>query len=50
MAVILIPFLGRLGSAVGKDDVHHNARRRRRIRTGINLLSKNVFDLLPTRV
>ena len=39
MAVILIYMLyflgvGSLGSAVGKDDVHLNARRRRRIRKG----------------
>ena len=34
---------GRLGSAVDKDDVHRNA-------TGINLLSKNVFDLTTTSI
>ena len=27
-------FLGSFGSAVSRDDVHHNAKRRRRIRTG----------------
>ena len=41
MAVVLLLcylsflFWGSLGSAVGKDDVHRNARRRRRIRTGL---------------
>ena len=29
-------FWGSLGSAVGKDDVHRNARRRRSIRMGSN--------------
>ena len=46
MTVILsvlfeLPFLGRLGSAVGKDDIHRNARRHCRIHTGINLLYTN---------
>ena len=31
-----LPFFGILGRAVAKDDVHGNARRRRRIRTGSN--------------
>ena len=40
-------FGGRLSGAVGNDDVHRSARWRRRIRTGINLSSKNVLDLPP---
>ena len=36
-------FWGRLGSAEDKDGVHRSA-------TGINLLSKNVFDLTLIRI
>ena len=35
----MLPVLGSFGSAVGRDDVHRNARRRRRIHTGSNSTS-----------
>ena len=36
LCYLSFPFGGNFGSAVGRDDVHRNGRRRRRIRTGSN--------------